>query len=194
ESDSAILLGATGGVYGIRRALFVPLPLDRSVSDDFLTSIQVVKKGFRMEYAPDARAYEFTSGSIRKEFLRKVRIGAQNFAGISEFIPLLSPKAGFVAFALWSHKIIRWFVPHLALVAFIATAVLAAHSHFYASLLLWESGCLGLALVGALADLARVRIGFLSLPFYVVAMNLALFVGFLKYVFGKQRSTWDVFR
>jgi len=48
--------------------------------------------------------------NIRLKTPRKVRIEAANFHGIPELLPFLNPLRGFVAFALWSRKIIRWFV------------------------------------------------------------------------------------
>jgi hypothetical protein len=53
---------------------------------------------------------------------------------------------------------------------------------------------LGLALLGFLCDIARVRIGYFGFPYYFIAMNAALFVGFLKFLIGKQEPTWDVIR
>ena len=194
ESDYCTLLGATGGIYAIRRDLFVPLPLGRPVTDDFLTPMQIVKKGYRVEYAPEAKAFEFTSGSIKREFQRKVRIGAQNFSGIPEFSSLLSPRAGFVAFALWSHKIVRWFVPHLALVTILSTAFLSFFVPLYMGLLVCQVLFLVLALMGGIADWVRISVGPLSLPYYILAMNLALFVGFWRFAIGKQHTTWEVLR
>ena len=194
ESDLHTLLGATGGVYAIRRSLFVPLPDQKSVTDDFLIPLRIVMKGYRVIYARDAIAYEKTSGSMKGEFRRKARIGAQNFAGIAEFAPLLRPGAGFTAFALWSHKIIRWIVPFLAIIAFGSTATLAPASGFFAVLFALEIALLVLAAAGFVADRSHVRLGFAGLPYYVLAMNTALLVGFFRYLLNRQRATWEVLR
>jgi cellulose synthase/poly-beta-1,6-N-acetylglucosamine synthase-like glycosyltransferase len=194
ESDLHTLLGATGGVYAIRRALFVPLPDHKSVTDDFLIPLKIVMKGYRVIYSRDALAYERTSGSMKGEFRRKARIGAQNFAGIAEFASLLRPRAGFTAFALWSHKIIRWSVPFLAIIAFGATALLAPGSAFYAIVFALEIAFLVLAAAGFIADRSHVRLGSAGLPYYIVAMNTALLVGFFRYMLNRQRTTWEVLR
>ena len=194
ESDLHTLLGATGGVYAIRRGLFVPLPEGKSITDDFLIPLKVVMKGFRVIYARDALAYEKTSGSMIGEFKRKARIGAQNFAGISEFLPLLGPGAGFTAFALWSHKIIRWCVPLLLILAFGATLVLAPGSVFFTVVLALELVFLLLSAAGFVADRSHVGLGVAGLPYYITAMNAALLVGFFRFIAGRQRSTWEVLR
>jgi len=196
RNESAIhsLLGATGGVYAIRRSLFEPLPLGKPVTDDFLIPLRIVMRGYRVTYARDAIATEKTSGSMKGEFSRKARIGAQNFAGIGEIAPLLLPKAGFIAFALWSHKIIRWFVPFLALFALAATVVLAASSLFFTVVLACEAAFLLAGLGGFLADRQRVSLGPAGLPYYILAMNTALFLGFVRYILRLQRTTWEVLR
>ena len=151
-------------------------------------------KGFRVIYARDALAYEKTSGSMIGEFKRKARIGAQNFAGISEFLPLLGPGAGFTAFALWSHKIIRWCVPLLLILAFGATLVLAPGSVFFTVVLALELVFLLLSAAGFVADRSHVGLGVAGLPYYITAMNAALLVGFFRFIAGRQRSTWEVLR
>jgi biofilm PGA synthesis N-glycosyltransferase PgaC len=194
ESDFDTLLGATGGVYAIRRLLYVPLPPGKSVTDDFLIPLKIVMQGLRVVYARDAVAFERTSGSMRGEFRRKARIGAQNFSVIREIAPLLSPRAGFTAFALWSHKIIRWCVPFLALIAFLATVALAPGSPLYAGMCALEIAFLLLGGAGFVADRWKLDIGSAGLPYYVLAMNLALLVGFFRFLARRQDSTWEVLR
>jgi cellulose synthase/poly-beta-1,6-N-acetylglucosamine synthase-like glycosyltransferase len=194
ESEFNTLLGATGGVYAVRRELYEALPTNRAVSDDFLTPIRIVMKGYRTVYAQEALAYEVSTPSIAKEFRRKARIGAQNYAGISEFRRLLAPSAGLTAFELWSHKIIRWFIPHMMVVAFLVPVALATVSSLFGWILVLQMLLVLAAIGGALADQAGIRIGPLGIPYYGLAMNLALFVGFWKFVFGKQRTTWDIQR
>jgi len=194
ESDLFTLLGATGGVYAIRRELFVPLPDHKSVTDDFLIPLKIVMKGYRVIFSRDALAYEKTSGSMKGEFRRKARIGAQNFAGIAEFAPLLLPWTGFTSFALWSHKLIRWFVPFFAIIAFAATAVLASASTFFTVVFAMEIAFVAIAAAGFIADSSHVRLGAAGLPYYFMAMNAALLIGFFRYLFGRQRTTWEVLR
>jgi len=48
--------------------------------------------------------------------------------------------------------------------------------------------------VGLVADRARVSLGHLSLPYYITSMNAALLVGFFRFLFRKQQTTWEVLR
>ena len=194
ESGINSILGASGPLYAIKRALFVPLPVHKSVTDDFLIPMNIVMKGFRVVYAREAVAREITSGSMKAEFRRKARIGAQNFAGIVEFAPLLHPRAGFTAFALWSHKIIRWFVPFFAIMAFVSAAILAPGSDFYGAVFVLEIVFLLLGVAGCIADWFQIRLRNAGVPYYVLAMNAALFVGFFRFLLKRQKTTWEVFR
>ncbi len=194
ESNFRTVLGATGGVYAIRRALYKPLPTSKAVTDDFLIPLEILRKGYCVKYEPAAIAFERSTDSIRGEFRRKVRIGASNFNGIPEFASLLHPRNGFVAFALWSHKIFRWFAPFQLIVIFGASVLLAMSSSFYASAVFLQIGFMILAFLGFVSEKTNMHIGILNFPYYFVSMNLALFVGFVKSVMGRQKSTWEIVR
>jgi poly-beta-1,6-N-acetyl-D-glucosamine synthase len=194
ESDVSSIVGATGAVYAIRRSLYEPLPTSKAVTDDLLIPLNICKRGYRVLYDREALAFERGEGSIRNEFTRKVRIGAQNFSTIMEFLPLLHPRFGFTAFALWSHKILRWCVPFFLLLCVFALCVLAADNLLYAVGLDVLYAFLGVAVLGYVLEKLKIRSGLLTLPYYFLAMNSALFVGFLKFALGRQSPKWSVVR
>ena len=194
EDAVGTLLGATGGVYAIRKGLFRPLPDDRSLADDFITPISIVEQGFRVAYVPGAVATETGEMTVIDEFQRKVRIGAQNFNAIPLLISLLKPAAGFVAFALWSHKIIRWIVPFLLLALAGSTLMLASRGGVYLGSLIGVAAILLAAGLGAAAEHFKFRNPFVALPYYFLAMNAALLIGFIRSIRGVQKSTWNVQR
>jgi len=194
ESQVKTLLGATGGIYAIRRILYKPLPIDRSFADDFVTPMAVVEQGYRVVYEPGAIAVEAGEASVRGEFQRKVRIGAQNFNAVPMFLPLLSPAAGFVAFAFWSHKIIRWSVPFLLLALAGSTVILEPRGGLYQWSFIAEVVFVLAAGLGAVAESFKLRNPLVALPYYFIAMNAALLVGFFRSILGIQRATWDVQR
>jgi cellulose synthase/poly-beta-1,6-N-acetylglucosamine synthase-like glycosyltransferase len=194
ESDIKSLIGATGAIYAIRKALFKPLPTEKVIMDDFLISLSVIVQGYEVKYEPRALAYEPVTSSIANEFRRKIRISAGNFYGISEFMTLLSPKFGFVAFALWSHKIIRWFVPFLLLAILASSIVLASDKPLFSWMVILELVFILLGGVGFLCERIKIRIPPIDLVYYFLAMNIALLVGFMKFLFNLQSSRWDIVR
>ena len=194
ESRISSTLGATGAVYAIRKSLFVPLPLGKVVMDDFIIPMGVLKRGFRIVYNPDAVAYERPTNSVGGEFRRRIRIAAANFNGISEYSSLLTPRKGFVAFALWSHKLLRWVVPFLFLIVLGSTAFAARTSPFFLLVLWVEIAFLFMAFLGFVLDRLKINAGIFGMPYYFVAINCALIVGFIRYLFGSQQPTWEIVR
>ncbi len=190
EGDIRTVFGASGGIYVVRKHLFHPLPGDRMVNDDFLIAMRVVQQGYDMVYEADAMAREVTSGDIRSEFKRKARIGAANFEVLPLIADLLHPKKGFVAFGLWSHKIIRWLVPFLLFITLISSTFLLDHPFYYwifiAQLIFYM-----VALIGYLAEKSFSLPSFILYPYYLTAVNLALGVGFCRFLFRLQKPTWQ---
>lgn len=194
ESAYGSIVGATGGVYAIRTSLFRPLPTHKPVVDDLLTPLDVVRQGFRMIYEPAALAYEEASGSIAVEFRRRARIGAQILSGLPDIADLLNPLRGTIALALWSHKLLRWAVPLMGATLVVASFFLAPVSPLAGMIGVVVWFFFGLAALGGTAELLGVRSGVLGFPFYLVAMNAALTVGYVKCLSGRQRTTWVVDR
>lgn len=189
ESRLDLLLGANGGVYAIRRTLFRPLPR-QAIIDDFLVAMNVRSVGERLAYDPEAVAWEEAAPTTADEFRRRVRIGAGAYHALRFTLPLLSPLAGRVAFSYWSHKVFRWLVPFALPLAFFA-ALASSGEAFYAA----SAAALALLFLTAAAGYAlerrRVLPRALSLPYYFVAMNLALLLGFVRFLTDSQGSTWE---
>jgi cellulose synthase/poly-beta-1,6-N-acetylglucosamine synthase-like glycosyltransferase len=112
ESGIGSVLGAAGGLYAMRRGLWEDIPADTLI-DDFVISMKLIEKGYRVVYEKWALAYEEAAASTEQEFIRRVRIGAGGFQSISLIGGLLNPLKGFIAWEFWSHKVIRWFGPFL---------------------------------------------------------------------------------
>lgn len=194
ESKTGSLLGATGGVYAIRKDLFTPLPTDISITDDFLIPLKILMRGYRTVFEPDAIAYEELENSVAGEYRRKVRIGAQNLNVLPYISSLLRPRYGFIAFTLWSHKILRWLVPFFLLAITALLPILQGTSPIYGILLAVLVAFWSLGLIGYIANVFKIPVGYFGYPFYFLAMNCALFVGFFKAVLGLQKPTWNVAR
>ena len=93
------MVSATGAIYAIRRELFRPVVT--GVTDDFITSVQVVDQGRRLVFAEDAVAFEPPARSGGDEFGRKVRIMTRGLRGTILMRELLDPRRhGFYAIQL----------------------------------------------------------------------------------------------
>ncbi len=189
ESRLGLLLGANGGIYAIRRELYSPLP-PQGIIDDFVVAMRVRARGLRVVFDPEAFATESAASGVKDEFRRRVRIGAGNFHALGLTASLLSPAAGRVAFSYWSHKVFRWLVP-FALPLALLSAVLLSGERFYAAVAAGGIALVVLALVGHALESRRIRWEPVSLPYYLVSMNVALFLGFLRFLSGRQTAVWD---
>lgn len=189
ESRLGCVSGANGAAYAIRKELFEAPPAG-TVNDDFVISMTVAARGGRSIYEERALVYEDVAESARGEFMRHVRDGAGHYIAVWHLARFLNPFLGLPAFIFWSHRVFRWGAPFVLPALFVLNAMLlekeayrlafAAQSGFYASALM---GFLG-------RRLGRLPF-FFHAPFYFCNLNLALFVGFLKAVSGRQKMTWD---
>ncbi len=114
----AVMLGATGSIYAIRRELATPIPRNILLDDVYLP-FAVAQKGFRIYFESLARAYDSPT-SLRSEFWRKVRTQAGVYQIIFHFPALLSPtNPRFIHFL--SHKLGRLLLPFCLIAAAVSS-------------------------------------------------------------------------
>jgi cellulose synthase/poly-beta-1,6-N-acetylglucosamine synthase-like glycosyltransferase len=189
ESRRGCVMGANGGIYAVRKHLFPPLPAG-TVVDDFVAALRVLSAGSKVAYEPEAVAHEETAPDHTGEYRRRVRIAAGCFRALSQHRDLLSPRHGFTSFALWSHKVLRWLVPHALVLAFVSNLFIARAGTFYSLALLAQCTVYALAALSLLGMTPRHVRAFADAAAHFVEMNAALLVGFLKYSRGAQGQIW----
>lgn len=188
ESRLNMLVGANGGVFAIRRELFRPIPA-RGIIDDFLVAMSVRGQGYRVVYDPEAVGVEEAPAAIEQEFRRRVRIGAGNWHALRYTWRLLLPWAGAVAFSYWSHKVCRWLCPFALAIGGVCALGLAARPWYAAAAALGFCG-LAAAWAGYRLERRGARSRLVAVPYYFVSMNLALLVGFWRFLTGGQGTAW----
>ncbi|MCP3169765.1 glycosyltransferase family 2 protein [Myxococcus qinghaiensis] len=190
EGRRGAVVGANGGLYAIRRTLFTELPAS-TIVDDFVIPLRILEKGYKVAYEEEAVAHEETTEDYGKEFGRRARIAAGNFQSLRMVPGLLLPTAGFPAFAFWSHKLLRWCAPALMGLALIANLFLL-DSVFYRFTLLGQGLFYALAYMGKVGVLKRGAVKRVaSVAYYFTTMNLAIVVGFWRFLRNSQRAAWD---
>ncbi|MGH7192934.1 MAG: glycosyltransferase [Candidatus Saccharimonadales bacterium] len=189
EARLGALLGANGAIYAIRRQSYVPIPTETIVDDFVVPLLARLATGCRLVYDADAVAYEQTPARISDEFRRRVRIGAGGFQSLPLLWPLLSPRQGWLAVSFFSHKLLRWFSP-FCLVAMLVSSLALAGEPFYRWLLAAQTAFYGLALLGAQLPGRRRSVRLLRLATLFSSMNLALLIGFFRWLTGRQRGAW----
>ena len=191
QSQAGNVTSATGAIYAIRRSLFSPVP--EGVTDDFVTSTNVIAQGCRLVFAPAAVAFEPVARSGGVEFGRKVRVITRGFQSVLVMRTLLNPfRYGFYAIQLFSHKVVRRLVALPLLVLLAGSVVLWNDGPLYGTiavgqLMLYSCAVLGIAL-------SRTRFGrkkILTLPLFFVAVNVAALMAAFKLLFGQRVVMWD---
>ena len=189
ESRLGFLIGCNGGIYALRRECYEPLP-PSTIVEDFVLTMRVLERGYRVVFAPEARAFEPPSATSRAEMIRKVRIGAGGFQALSLTGRLLLPGFGLTAFAFWGHKVLRWLVPFFYITATAANIALWRLPAFSLFLVIQAVGAI-LAVAAYHAPPGRKLPRWTQPVSYFFLMNYSLFCGFVRFVTRTQRVTWD---
>ncbi|MCX7727531.1 MAG: glycosyltransferase family 2 protein [Chitinispirillaceae bacterium] len=188
ESKLHSTISAYGGFYAIRKKLFKPIPYNSYSNDDVLIPINIIRQGYRMIYEPEAISKEDISGNIKSEFKRRIRIGAGNFQAFCWLLDFVNPLRGWPAFCLISHKFTRWFSPFFILFLIISSSILFFKSECDIYKAFFMSFSI-IFLCGLLHKVIQLR--FTKHIFYFFAMNLALLMGFFRFVKGIKSATWS---
>lgn len=181
-----IVIGAEGGCYAIRKNRYLPVPKNYFM-DDFFITMGVINNGGKVIFEKEAICYEDLPSQSSEEFKRKVRISIGNYQNLSTYKHLLFPPWKAVAFAFFSHKVLRWITPFLLFIIYGCTLYLALHSRLF----------LGLAVVQLFLFMLPLFLNVLNpiKPLLFIAhfynMNYALLKGFLMYTKGVRSSVWE---
>ena len=189
EGSRGCLLGANGGIYALRKELFFRCPAD-TIVEDFIIPMKILQQGYKVIFETQARAVEEAAQHIVQEKKRRIRIGAGDFQALFMLLPMLSPLKGFSALAFWSHKVLRWFAPFFLIGAFIANLALLAYPLFQFTFSVQTLFYVS-AMIGQILSWSGVHNKFFNLCYYFVSMNLALLLGFFRFLAGTQRVTWE---
>lgn len=190
EGQIGVLIGSNGAIYALRRHLYTRLPTRRSVMDDFYVSVKVLTQGYWCTFLSAAVGTEQTSKAGSGEYKRKIRIGRANFNYLHAYLPLLNPFRPLVAYFFLSHKLLRWFSPHLVITAYVLNAYLAWYYLSYQISFGLGLFFLLLAAIGWRKSLAGAKLGITAVPYYFTAMLTALFHGFLQSFRPEKGGGW----
>jgi cellulose synthase/poly-beta-1,6-N-acetylglucosamine synthase-like glycosyltransferase len=189
-------VGAAGELFAIRTALFTVMPED-TLLDDFMLSMGIAQKGYRIAYTPDAYAVESGSLNMEEEAKRKRRIAAGGWQSINRLLPLLDIFTyGKLSFQYLSHRVLRWSVTPFALFALLPLSFILGLGYvspynvfhvIFASQVLFYL-CAGIGYLQR--DHPNVSKLF-YVPYYFIFMNINVVLG-IYYLFGNQhRGGWE---
>ncbi len=187
------VVGAAGELFSIRTSLFEPV--NRNVLlDDFIISMKICKKGYRVMYEPNAYATEAPSFSLKEEQKRKIRISAGGWQSVFMLIPLLNIfKYGKLSFQYISHRVLRWIVCPWLLPVLLITNLFLVFTNEPIYIITFFCQCLFYvaAFIGWLFAQQNQKVKLFYIAYYFVFMNLALYLGFIRFLNKTQTVLWD---
>jgi biofilm PGA synthesis N-glycosyltransferase PgaC len=188
EGRIGSITNADGEIFAMRRSLYRPIA-EHIINDDAQITFDIIGQGQRILYEPAAQSVEYASIHIEDDFFVKVRMVAGGFQTLAHHWKKLLPPRSWFAFAFLSHKVLRYLMP-LVLLLLLLTCLLRAGQPWGAGLLAAQAAFYGAAAVGY-ALIRRGRIpGLTYVPFYFTAMNVAAFMGLVRYLNGRQGTQW----
>jgi cellulose synthase/poly-beta-1,6-N-acetylglucosamine synthase-like glycosyltransferase len=194
DSELYSAMGAAGELNAIRTGLYEQMP-ENALLDDFVMSMRIVDRGYRVAYSPLAYAMEYGSADLVEESKRKQRIAAGGLQSCWWLRSMMNPlRNGIVAFQFVSHRVLRWTVTPFALLALIplsvALVMMKAGTAYTVVWLLQVLFYLAAA-AGYLLDSAGHRSKLLYVPYYFLFMNLNVFRG-IRYLYTHRHGgTWE---
>lgn len=194
DAELYTVVGAAGELFSIRTHLYEKVPSD-VLLDDFIISLRICQRGYRVAYEPDSYAVEAPSASMLEEQKRKIRISAGGFQSIVMLRPLLNIfRYPVLSFQYISHRVLRWAVcPFLLPLILLLNIYLVFTNGSWPYLALLASQVLfyGAALVGWYFSNRNRKIKLLYVPYYFLFLNISLYLGLFRYLSGRQSVLWD---
>ncbi len=194
DSDFYTVVGAAGELFSVKTDLYEN-PGATTLLDDFVISLRVCQKGYTVKYAADAFASETPSASLEDEQKRKVRIGAGGFQSMLMLLPLLNFfKYPRLSFQYVSHRVLRWAIcPFLLPVILLLNIVLVIYEQgfIYQLILLLQVLFYAAAAGGWVLHKRNIKSKLLYVPYYFLFINVCLYLGFVRFVKGRQTVLWE---
>lgn len=205
------LTGAAGELFSFRKNLFKSIPED-AILDDMVLSLNIIRQGKVIDYEPAAFAIEPPSKSIQDEFKRKIRISAGVFQTLSRNSFVFNPfKHTLFVFQFISHRVLRWTAgvvciglllisnifllnnPQLLYTNLLKQplAVCTILNVFFNLIFILQSLFYAIVIFGFFLRNNKKTPTFFFLPFYFIMMNIAVVVGFFRYLTGKETVMWN---
>ncbi len=196
ESYSGSAVCAAGELFALRTELYEDIEKD-IILDDFVISLQIASKGYKIKYEPGAYGTETASVSVKEELKRKIRIACGGWQVLFRMPHLLNIfRYGFLSLKYFSHKVFRWtVVPVSFILSFVLNIALILHTPFlsdiYWYLFLFQALFYLSVAAGTVFHDIRIRARFLFVPYYMFIMNYAVILGMFRFLTGRYSVNWE---
>lgn len=182
-------VSADGGIFAIRRELYQSLPQD--VTDDFYISTGAVLGGRSLVYQESAVAYDDGVDSAGNQLRRRIRVTVRGMASLWRRRELFNIFSyGVYSFCLFSHKLVRRFVPFFAILLFPINLLALGVGGFYVALFFIQVCFYCVALAGLIDGGKRLPKPF-SIAGFILLSSFGLAAGIVQFLLGKRFTFWS---
>jgi biofilm PGA synthesis N-glycosyltransferase PgaC len=192
DSELYSAVGAAGELVAFRTELYEVMPED-TILDDFIQSMYIASKGYKIVYEPDAYAVETAAASVKEELKRKIRISAGGWQSIERLRTRLSfKKYPVLYFQYFSHRVLRWTVnPFLLILMFFTNLLLVINNPFFQGLFITQALFYLAVFVGYKLEARQLKVKAFFIPYYFCVMNYAVLMGLIRFLKGTQSGIWE---
>lgn len=194
DSELYSAMGAAGELNAIRTHLYERMP-ETALLDDFVMSMRMVEQGYKIAYTSEAYAMEYGSANLEEESKRKRRIAAGGLQSSWWLRSMMNPFKNFmVAFQFVSHRVLRWSITPIALMALIplnVALVMMKAGTVYTIIWILQILFYLTAFSGYLLEQHGHKNKLLYVPYYFLFMNINVFRGMHYLKTHQGGGTWE---
>jgi cellulose synthase/poly-beta-1,6-N-acetylglucosamine synthase-like glycosyltransferase len=185
-------MGVEGGCYAIRRESFKEIPFGTLMEDFFLT-MSVLKSNKKVVIAPKAICTEDVSNESKMEFKRKIRISQGNWQNLKYFYTTVLTNPFPIGLIFFCHKILRWMLPVFFFLGSLVNIIfwLLQGSQIIMISIIFQMLFLILFVLYPERFLPKTLSNFLKPLSYFSWMNIALFLGLIRYLRTSENGIWQ---
>ena len=185
-------MGVEGGCYAIRREAFIKIP-NGTLMEDFFHTMNVLKSGKKVIHSSSATCSEDVSNNSSMEFRRKIRISQGNWQNLSRFFSMVFTHTVPIGMVFLGHKILRWLSPVLFIIGLVVNVAfrLSAGNYTLVAISLGELLMISTVVLYPTKILPAVFSSRLKSLSYFAWMNIALFLGLIRYLRTKETGIWQ---
>lgn len=194
DSELYSAMGAAGELNAIRTHLYERMP-ETALLDDFVMSMRMVEQGYKIAYTSEAYAMEYGSANLEEESKRKRRIAAGGLQSSWWLRSMMNPFKNFmVAFQFVSHRVLRWSITPIALMALIplnVALVMMKAGTVYTIIWILQILFYLTAFSGYLLEQHGHKNKLFYVPYYFLFMNINVFRGMHYLKTHQGGGTWE---
>ncbi len=190
ETGFGSVVGVNGGIDAVRRALYAPMHPDDL--PDLVLPLNVVARGSRVVYEPNALLSETANGNSADEYRMRVRVTLRSLWTLKEMSGLLNiARHGIYAIQLISHKLLRYLAFAFMAATLVTSALLWSTAQIYRIAFLAHVAFCALAYLGYLAERRGRPNRLLFIPYYFALVNMAALRAVVKFLKGERFRVWN---